>query len=48
MSWLWLQGVSLPRPRPAAATAPNVPPAGRQPDVVVEEATGVDQAALYR
>lgn len=34
-------------PRPAAATAPNTPPS-RDPDCIVQEATTVDQATLYR
>lgn len=39
-------GQSKPRDR-GASTAPNKPPA-RRPDVVVEERTSEDQAALYR
>ncbi len=41
------EGIKRPVPRAAAATAPNRPPE-RAPDLVVEEATTLDQAALYR
>ena len=41
------KGASDPPPRSPAATAPNRPPR-RAPDVLVEEATTADQAALYR
>jgi hypothetical protein len=41
------EGSAAPLARPAAATAPNVPPP-RPPDAVLRLQTTKDQAALYR
>jgi hypothetical protein len=41
------EGAKDPKPRAPAAVAANEPPT-REPDVVVEEQTTSDQAALYR